>query len=179
MDEITQLAQYNKWTDKEIETLKDWYQQPLKLVRLGELLPNRKYVDCKLKASKLRITGKKNKYYIYKVGFNLLDIEKAYMAGIFDGEGSLSITNRENHSSYWGLQIGMTNREVLELFQKKLDGHILKEKLEANRKQMYRYQLRNQNRIYFFLKEILPYLIVKREKSKEFIKYIENKYKIL
>ena len=178
IEELTQLAQYNRWTDEEIEILKDWYKQPLKLVKLEEVLPNRKNIDCRLKASKLGIAGKRNVYYFYKVDFDLSDTEKAYMAGILDGEGSLSILGRYDNNLYWGLQIGMTNREVLKLFQNKLGGQLLKEKLEMNRKQMYRYQLRNQNRVYFFLKDILPYLIVKKEKSEEAIKYIKDKYKL-
>jgi len=178
-ESLLQLAQYNRWTDKEMEILKNWYQQPIKLEKLEELLPNRNNFDCRSKAYKLGIAGKKNHYYIYKINFNLTDTDKAYMAGIFDGEGYLTIANKKAvNNFYWRLGIGMTNEEVLKFFQDKVGGKIYKEKTEIGNKQIYRYQLSNQNRIYFFLKELLPYLIVKKEKVEEFIKYTKIKYKI-
>lgn len=180
MNELTELAQYNRWTDKEIQLLKDWYKQPIKLVKLTMLFPNRNDVDCRYKAYKLGISGHKNNYHFYKINFNLSDIEKGYMAGIFDGEGSLSkYYNKNNKSYYWRLSIGMTDKKVLQLFNDKLGGSLYIEKREINQKTIYRYQLVKQNIIYFFLQGLIPYLIVKKEKTKQFFTDIETKYKIL
>jgi hypothetical protein len=83
-------------------------------------------------------------------------IEAAYIAGFFDGEGSIarrdgriSITQKDPAPLYW--------------IQKKLGcGSVLKRSGDS-----YRYGLSGKKRTYQFLMLILPYLIVKRQRALE------------
>jgi hypothetical protein len=64
----------------------------------------------------------------------------AYLAGFFDGEGSLG--NRAPHG-YFRLDIGNTNRTILELFKRAFGGNIYEKKTHSplSRKQMYQWAL--------------------------------------
>lgn len=95
---------------------------------------------------------------------DLSPTEAAYLAGIIDGEGSISMDFRRNT---YRLSIGNTDKALLNWIYDRLGGAIrLKEKKEG-RKPMY-YWVCNQMYIVFsILSAVEPYLIVKKGKAKE------------
>lgn len=112
--------------------------------------------------------------------FYLTDTEAAYIAGIIDGEGSLSIhfTWRVYHPAV-SLTMGITNTD-LNLIK------WLRTKLKANQKYHYRNRVKSSKICYTIvvaqrthLKKIIlrvfPYLIVKKQRAILFLKILELK----
>lgn len=103
--------------------------------------------------------------------------KNAYVAGFFDGEGSLGITRTIAHGKYVGyhgvIQISQTNFEVLEFIKEEWGGtlDITKRKNEKSYwKKCWRLRMGGK-KIYKFLKDILPYLIVKRPQAELYLKF--------
>mgnify|MGYP001561094373 CR=1 FL=1 len=102
----------------------------------------------------------------------------SYLAGIIDGEGTIRIgsskpTNKINWNTiyYAAISVGMTNRKIIEMFVKKFGSKIREEKCVANRKKMYRWGTSGNFVVPTILKQLLPYLVVKKEQAELVIKY--------
>ena len=95
--------------------------------------------------------------------------EVAYLAGFFDGEGSIGIYPKKNKRGYmcyqYLLQISNTNRKVLELFQKRYGGSITKRQRVERHKQLWNWQLGSAGKIRVALSELLPFLYVKKQEA--------------
>ena len=105
----------------------------------------------------------------------LKETDLAYIAGIVDGEGSISIQQNGKHQIAH-LTISNTNLEVLKWIQNKFEeGTIYKRTLYPNRKQCYVWQTGAHKVIYLILIKLLPYLKIKRNKAIETISFIQNK----
>jgi len=104
----------------------------------------------------------------------------AYLAGIFDGEGSVYINKTssphslklwERKTPNYALNCGVTNsyRGVLEIFQKLFGGSIYDRKSH----QVYDYRI---DRIMAkeMLKNLLPYLVIKKEQARIAIEFQET-----
>lgn len=104
--------------------------------------------------------------------------EWAYIAGIFDGEGSLSVqyhTDGQRMSGYYA-NIAQQGRTLHEWIQTTLgDGHIHKGGT-GKIKQMFNFRLCAQRKVLEFLDGVLPYLIVKKEFALEVVNFIKNRY---
>lgn len=99
--------------------------------------------------------------------------EAAYWAGFFDGEGCVTI---ESNGKTSGLRCILTNTdlEVLLLAQKRYGGALNgKSKGKDNWKQSYHLRLRSVESKPF-LEDILPYLIIKKERVVMALEYIEK-----
>src|SRR3990167_10084680 len=85
----------------------------------------------------------------------------AYLAGIVDGEGTITIM--KNPKRYIPLICcGMTSKKIISLLTKTLGGNMYKERVLENRKQMYRWRVSGREVILETLKKITPYLIEKK-----------------
>lgn len=96
---------------------------------------------------------------------------KAYLAGFFDGEGSIGPQRK----------IGVSNTvfSVLEVFKNQYGGTISSDKLLPNHKPSYHWQLYGTSKIERFLLATIPYLIVKKDKAVLLLKDVrEHKDKI-
>jgi|WetSurMetagenome_2_1015567.scaffolds.fasta_scaffold02993_10 hypothetical protein len=85
-----------------------------------------------------------------------------YIAGFFDGEGSIS-----HHGKGYRITIPQTNFEVLEEIRKFIGvGYIIQpKKRKAHWKDSWIYYIAKQKDVEFFLKKTKSFLIVKRELS--------------
>lgn len=107
----------------------------------------------------------------------------AYLAGIIDGEGTIRIArNKLKSKPHWNytysahISVGMSNKEVLELFQKTFGYKIsVRKECVPNRKTMYRWGTSGNNTTPKILKELLPYLIVKKKNAELVIEFCETK----
>ena len=108
----------------------------------------------------------------------LLETEKAYIAGLFDGEGCVSIikddrTGQGNHKSpsySLILIISNNNKEVLEWLNKKTGiGNLAKRKNQR----LYDWKLSRKG-TEIFLNKIYPYLIIKREQAELAIEFCNH-----
>lgn len=102
--------------------------------------------------------------------------EKAYIAGLFDGEGDVGIyspKSSKNGKRYLRVTVRITNthRPVLDWVRLVVgNGNVGEHKRTdmTNRKPVYRWQISNAN-ARVFLREILPYLHIKTDKVVEIL----------
>ena len=98
---------------------------------------------------------------------NLTTEEAAYLAGLFDGEGTISIRRSKCNTgfSYVGYaEIGMTDERAIRWVAEKLQSHY-KTWVPKNprHKTYYMVYLTGRSRMIPFLEIILPYMITKRQ----------------
>jgi hypothetical protein len=110
----------------------------------------------------------------------LNEVEKSYLAGIVDGEGSIGIVKRQRFLSIeYRCRMRITNnsKELIDFLEEKFKGqscHItLRRRRNIRRKDTYEFQLGDRLTIKF-LKEVLPFLIVKRKQAENAIKLKET-----
>jgi intein-encoded DNA endonuclease-like protein len=99
---------------------------------------------------------------------NLSEKEWIYITGLFDGEGCLYKTK----SKMWILVIANTNLEVIEWLHTKISGSAVYKKWKIYKGTQHRtlyWQINRQKGVLWFLKNIQPYAIIKREKINQAI----------
>lgn len=104
----------------------------------------------------------------------------AYLAGVFDGEGSISLAchkrppvkegNKETLHYLKFLCVTNTDLSLLNLF-KKIYGGFIRAKKQPN-KQCYEWQLTTKDDIEKFLLSVIPYCIIKKERAKIMLEFI-------
>jgi hypothetical protein len=93
-----------------------------------------------------------------------MSITDAYFAGLIDGEGHITLEKRSGKQvgTIPLIQVGMTDRAIVQLLQKTYGGSFAAKKIREPYKQMFVWRVKHaQARV--TLKRILPYLRVKRE----------------
>ena len=106
----------------------------------------------------------------------------SYLAGIMDGEGTIRIgasNPPEKHPDwntkyYASISIGMTDKRIIEMFVKKF-GTKLRQECVPNRKIVYRWGTSGNEAVPKILRELLPYLIVKKQQAELVIKFCETR----
>ena len=94
----------------------------------------------------------------------------AYIAGFFDGEGSIFIS-KSKKQYYLGITISNTNLSVLESIQRVMGGEISKSPdNRENRLQLFRLRLYS-SEAKKFLERLLPYLKIKKEQARLAIEF--------
>ena len=113
--------------------------------------------------------------------------EIAYLAGLFDGEGSITMywaninnpkyaPQRKQRGTFQGnMNVTSTNTEVLELFKERFGGNINKRKAKytTGKKTIYSWS-RFGHGAKAALEILLPYLIIKKETAEDFIEYFST-----
>jgi len=115
------------------------------------------------------------------------DATKAYLAGIVDGEGTICII-RNKHYRAINKSVGYSTRPVVTIsntaysllkYLKSLNiggfSYDIRKRKEEH-KQAFQWALTSHLRVYGFLKEILPYLVIKKEKAVEVMDFIKQKH---
>ena len=104
----------------------------------------------------------------------LEEVEKAYIACIVDGEGTVSLTkHHKNETPCPIVSVANTNLQLLEWLKARLGGVIIsKKKSKPHHKQSYAWYIRQDSAIRF-LNEIKRYLRIKRQQAE----LITKKYK--
>lgn len=106
-------------------------------------------------------------------------IEAAWLAGVIDGEGSIGLYNYGREGRRVIIQIGNTN-EAFVAEVKRIIGcgsSIIRHEFHGShmgRKPIYHYALKGSARCYVVLKQIAPFLIIKKNLAEKIIKEIEE-----
>ena len=106
-------------------------------------------------------------------------ISAEYIAGFFDGEGSVGIYSRKDRLGGFGLRVQLTQNTstdsqiILQYLQNKYGGNLTTQKTLSD-KLKYNWQL-NSNKAVLFLKDIYPYSILKRKQIEVAIYFQENR----
>jgi hypothetical protein len=94
----------------------------------------------------------------------MVDTELAYAAGLFDGEGSISLVRQNNNRSHSPqVSVASNDCEVLVWFQKRFGGSIVtKQPRKPTHSVSYDWRLTDR-RALTFLRIIRPYLVIERK----------------
>lgn len=106
--------------------------------------------------------------------------EAAWLAGVIDGEGSIGLYNYGKEGRRVLIQMSNTNKAFVEKVRHVIGcgSNVVRHKFSGahkGRKPIYHYTLKGSARCYIILKQILPFLIIKKEVAKKIIKEIEEK----
>jgi len=129
-------------------------------------------------------TDNKEQIYGYKIKQLIENIQRlnnelpyAYVAGFFDGEGSIGANlNKARHPPSIRLRIIIvnTNLEILIKIKKIFKGEIYKRKKYIEHyKDKWDWEITNRDDMKFFLEKILPYSTVKRQQIEYGLKFLE------
>lgn len=106
--------------------------------------------------------------------------EASWLAGIIDGEGSVGLYNYGKEGRRVLIQMGNTDEKLILRFREIIGcgSTIFRTRIHMThkgRKPMYQYSLKGSNRCYWVLKQVLPFLITKKDKVFDIINEIEDK----
>ena len=112
--------------------------------------------------------------------------EMSYLAGLFDGEGTICL-QKDNRPCFkdtgkgWNpiynvsLRIGMINKEAIQSFKDFFKvGYIDIEKSYHAFRPMFRYSVRAKDDVLFVIKQLEPFLRVKKENAKLALRYYKE-----
>jgi len=162
-------------TEKELETVRNLYPTTnLKEIarKLGKSEATIRYVAHKVGAHKAFVIPQ----------LHLTEAEKGYIAGILDGEGTIAVHVRSGEGRKYkfgfGVQpyIGVANTkpELIHWLHYKLGGRHYSRSNNLV-KRAYLWQISDIARIYAILKQVMPYLILKRENAVLVLELVERR----
>lgn len=104
----------------------------------------------------------------------------AYLAGIIDGEGTIFLQiDTRNNKNYrtWSVSVANTDKTLIDWLQSNFGGKVnswANDRPRFGKKQLWRWYLGRKERILPLLSDILPYLIIKREKAEMAVKELST-----
>jgi len=103
--------------------------------------------------------------------------EKAYLAGIVDGEGTITLSRQhKNQTPSPQVSISNNNLDLLEYIKNITNCGIIcpKKKYKPHHQQSWHWQTRSVSDSLFILKEIQPFLLVKKTQADLILKYYKE-----
>jgi len=175
------------WTGEELDTLKNCYSN-LSKKELLKVLPKKDWTNIRHKAQEIGLTLDYDRWYKrnWKAFQTLLlnDVEKGYLAGIVDGEGTIRITKAQDKRNnktyvYYAPIISITNTDpklmsyIRELVKV---GHFYAEKrTKPQHRQKMVYSIASIEGVKQILDQIKDFLIVKKRNAMLVLEFIEIK----
>lgn len=158
-----------KWTKKENDFLRDNYLK-LDYHQIAKIL-GRVYGSINARRIKLslpkKISGGNMREPICNK--NVKKVECIYLAGLFDGEGSVTIKNKEGKlSSRWA--IGMKEKELMEYLKKIWNCGINYQRTDG----LVYWSVNTHKDLEILLPQVIPYMKIKKNKSEELLNVIRN-----
>jgi hypothetical protein len=165
------------WTPQEDEILHQHYATSSN-AEIEAMFPGRNLHGIKIRACRL---GLRKELVFHEMGMpftgsvigHLSDTDKAYLAGIIDGEGCITIHRRtpkakENPTYALFVEIANTSPALKKWLDERFPDrtyyrHITSAK--PHHKQGYGWVLSGNRQVMIFLREIAPYLVIKREQA--------------
>jgi hypothetical protein len=170
------------WSEEEIAILKKLYLCAPRTA-IEKALPGRTWGSIRSKALELGLKriciSEKTRLGLMNLRqANISDVDAAYIAGLVDGEGSISYTRKHPK-----VMIYNTSKELMEWVRKTLGfGTVclnVRKKRYDEWKLCYMYEATNFHDVYALLSRVLPYLKLKKEKAMDTLKLIERKREIV
>lgn len=113
------------------------------------------------------------------------DFQKGYLAGLLDGEGSIIVYKQiakrgvgKRNRSFQGFTLGCnvrihnTNLDLLNNINQIFLGKLY---CSSKKNKTYVWQINDKEKIVFFLQELLPYLIVKKDRAIKAIEFCKSR----
>lgn len=168
------------WGEEEVKLLKEKYEE-LPWHQLLRLLPTRTRNQIKTKALKLRLHRKVGRFHRGFEPLNLREHEKAYLAGLFDGEGSVVLHKyRERNSYHPEITLANTDLAIMEEIKRMLNNagiktHLYVQQRGGKNRPVGILKILRHDDAYSFLAGLLPYLRIKYGKAKRMLDLIASK----
>jgi hypothetical protein len=171
---------HKHWSVEETEKLTELYPEN-SIYKLVEIF-SRSKIALKSKASKLGLKADLRYHRPKKwgdLGFNpyekLTEPERAYIAGILDGEGNINFCHI-NYRTEMGMRariiIWNTNKELIEWLQSKVPGTVqCRTPRKSTHNNCFAWTLHGIIKVRHLLNVLLPYLIVKKEQAQAVVAY--------
>lgn len=127
----------------------------------------------------IKMTTRRNSQFVWKY-WHLTSEIRAYLAGLFDGEGTLGIRvyrkKGKTPSHYLGVCVGNTHKGVIEWLVKTLGGsfHVDKSYLKRGGNIVYKWTITG-NTAARFLIEVKPYLLIKSKQAELALYFQKNR----
>lgn len=165
-----------RWNSEEEQLFKSIYPTCTRQ-ELHDAFPNRPHRALTVKASEL---GVKKRPECIELGipFNgsaighLTEAEKGYLAGIIDGEGSIGFARRKSPSGRYvyvpRVSVANTSRNLIDWLQIRLPMFACysnPRKGSLGTKDCYNLTMAGNRQCIVFLKELIPYLVIKRPQA--------------
>ena len=167
------------WTEAEIDLLRKYYLTS-DISSIQKLFPNRSWNSILHKAERLRLINTPVIHRFRPINIPDLPLEKkCYVAGIVDGEGTISISFYRPRGSSKIMPnmmpivlVSNSNRDLINYLHPLLLGSTLKTaKATDIRKEVYAIQVARLLDVEALLTQILPYLVVKRRQAELVLEY--------
>lgn len=107
------------------------------------------------------------------------DVEAAWLAGVIDGEGSIGLYHFKGDGRRVVIQMGNTNERFVREMRRIIGAgsRIRRYKFHSShkgRKPMFCYCLKGSLRCYRVLRQIEPFLIIKKKKASQIMREVEK-----
>lgn len=171
-----------RWSEQDVDELTTCYSNyPLALS--DNLIEKHGKTGCYTKATKLGLGHKLGKGFVDFSSWP--ETQKAYLAGIIDGEGTITVTknkrvSKKNGKTYFYyrpvITIANTDYKLLSFLKSLNLGSTNYDRRQGKEhwKQAFQWCLASIKPIYSLLKEIHPYLIIKKDKAEYLMAWIEE-----
>lgn len=172
---LKKIAKKPHWTDKEIDQLKKYYETGSR-EDLQKLFPDRNWGGISHKGRRLQQARASVTHYLRprSVG-ELTHDQRAYLAGLLDGEGTITISVRKNKADPLKggspitplITITNTNKELIDHLHAILNGSTIKThgRLGIGDKDVWVLQIARILDVKALLEQIAPYLFVKKRQA--------------
>jgi len=112
----------------------------------------------------------------------LTDVEKGFIAGIIEGEGSIGVCMRKKtvkgklYTNYQCvIQVANTSLDLIKYVKKLIGGEITFTKMEGNAKDVHHLHISGKKRIMTILRMIKPYLISKKKQCELMMNFYKSR----
>ena len=164
-----------RWSKEELELLREVSTRDNTYKERMKYFPNRSYSSVRMQCERRGLPsplGSDKKQF----DLNLTNEESAYLAGIIDGEGTITFCKRWNRDSYNPIvSIANTDKDLMEYLHNQIGGTLtVYPHRVPPRRTAYKLEIWQSN-VVPILEKVLPYLIVKREQAELMLEYIESR----
>lgn len=166
---------YVRWAPQDVEFLKEFYASCG--YKIPQLIDKFSRSAIHLKARSLGLESRKGiKVAIPKrCPFHLKQWEKGYLSAFLDGEGNIS--SRSNRKAFI-VSMFNTNGEAIQFIQRKIGCGDISVDKRKGRQDLYSIDIRRDADVYWLLKQLYPFLIIKKEKAMGVLLCLSQKYSL-
>lgn len=167
------------WTEAEIDLLRKYYLTS-DISSIQKLFPNRSWRAILHKANRLQYGGTPIIHRFRPVSIPDLSLEKrCYVAGIIDGEGTITIAfyrpvkkDKIMPNMMPIILVSNSNKDLIDYLHPLLLGSTIKTAKETEiRKTVYQIQIAKLLDVEALLTQILPYLVIKKRQAELVLEY--------
>ncbi len=170
-----EVGHKHRWTKAEVDLLEELYPKTRAediAKRLGCSIHSVHYKASRLGIKPIKSYHNLRNWSAVNPYFELTEAERAYIAGIIDGEGCIRhFIEKGRHILVSRIIVANTSFELIDYLHKRLGGNYWERRHKnPNYKRCWLWELNSNVRVQCLLDVLFPYFIVKRQKAEEALK---------